>query len=129
MTDDPAPGGSIAAIPTAAGPAIEISPTDPLFAYLQAASGVVDAARLELTSPALTDLRAAGVRMIVPLVSQGELIGALYLGPRLSDQDYSTDDRKLLATLAATRSEHMGARSIRTARKDLVSGRSEPDLP
>lgn len=87
--------------PTATGPAIEIAPTDPLFAFLQAASGVVDAARLELDSPALGELRAAGVRMIVPLVTQGELIGALYLGPRLSDQDYSTDDRKLLATLAA----------------------------
>ena len=83
------------------GPAIEIAPSDPLFAYLQAASGVVDAERLELESPALTELRAAGVRVIVPLVTQGELIGALYLGPRLSDQDYSTDDRKLLSTLAA----------------------------
>jgi serine phosphatase RsbU (regulator of sigma subunit)/anti-sigma regulatory factor (Ser/Thr protein kinase) len=87
--------------PTATGPAIEIAPTDPLFAYLQAASGVVDAERLELDSPALAELRTAGVRVIVPLVTQGELIGALYLGPRLSDQDYSTDDRKLLSTLAA----------------------------
>ena len=88
--------------PTAAtGPAIEIAPTDPLFAYLQGAAGVVDAERLELDSPALSELRAAGVRVIVPLVTQGELIGALYLGPRLSDQDYSTDDRKLLSTLAA----------------------------
>ena len=86
---------------TAAGPGIEIAPTDPLFAYLQATSGVVDAERLELDSPALDELRAAGVRVIVPLVAQGELIGALYLGPRLSDQDYGTDDRKLLVTLAA----------------------------
>jgi serine phosphatase RsbU (regulator of sigma subunit)/anti-sigma regulatory factor (Ser/Thr protein kinase) len=37
----------------------------------------------------------------VPLVTQGELIGTLNLGPRLSEQDYSTDDRRLLATLAA----------------------------
>jgi serine phosphatase RsbU (regulator of sigma subunit)/anti-sigma regulatory factor (Ser/Thr protein kinase) len=87
--------------PTAAGPAIEIAPTDPLFAYLQAASGIVDAERLELDSPALGELRAEGVRVIVPLVTQGELIGALYLGPRLSDQDYSTDDRRLLSTLSA----------------------------
>ena len=84
----------------ATGPAIEIAPTDPLFAYLQSASGVVDAERLDLESPALEELRAGGVRVIVPLVTQGELIGALYLGRRLSDQDYSTDDRKLLSTLA-----------------------------
>jgi serine phosphatase RsbU (regulator of sigma subunit)/anti-sigma regulatory factor (Ser/Thr protein kinase) len=37
----------------------------------------------------------------VPLVSQGELVGLLNLGPRLSDQDYSSDDRKLLDALAA----------------------------
>ncbi len=37
----------------------------------------------------------------MPLVSQGELIGTLNLGPRLSEQDYSTDDRRLLTTLAA----------------------------
>jgi serine phosphatase RsbU (regulator of sigma subunit)/anti-sigma regulatory factor (Ser/Thr protein kinase) len=83
------------------GPAVEIAPTDPLFAHLQAASGVVDAEHLELDSPALAELRRAGVRIIVPLVAQGELVGALYLGPRLSDQGYSRDDRTLLATLGA----------------------------
>jgi serine phosphatase RsbU (regulator of sigma subunit)/anti-sigma regulatory factor (Ser/Thr protein kinase) len=83
------------------GPVVEIGPTDPLFPVLQSASGVVEVDRLDLDSPALDELRAAGIRIIVPLVAQGELIGALYLGPRLSDQDYSTDDRKLLATLAA----------------------------
>ncbi|HET7026308.1 MAG TPA: SpoIIE family protein phosphatase [Candidatus Limnocylindrales bacterium] len=79
----------------------EISPNDPLSAYLQAAPGVVDVDRLDLASAALSELRGAGVKVVVPLVTQGELIGALYLGPRLSDQDYSTDDRRLLATLAA----------------------------
>ena len=49
----------------------------------------------------MTALRAAGVALVVPLVSQGELIGTLNLGPRLSEQDYSTDDRRLLTTLAA----------------------------
>ena len=34
-------------------------------------------------------------------MSQGELVGLLNLGPRLSDQGYSTDDRKLLNSLAA----------------------------
>lgn len=83
------------------GVAIDIPETDPLFAYLQSAPGPVDVTRLELTSHALEELRTAGVALVVPLVTQGELIGTLNLGPRLSEQDYSTDDRRLLATLAA----------------------------
>ena len=81
--------------------AIDIAESDPLLAYLQSAPGPVDLARLELDSPAVTALREAGVALVVPLVSQGELIGTLNLGPRLSEQDYSTDDRRLLTTLAA----------------------------
>src|SRR5215207_2409979 len=53
------------------------------------------------SAPALTELKAAGVRLAVPPVSQGELIGVLNLGPRLSEQDYSSDDRRLLDNLAA----------------------------
>jgi len=83
------------------GVAVDIPESDPLFAYLQSAPGPVDLARLELTSPALDTLRGAGVALVVPLVTQGELIGTLNLGPRLSEQEYSTDDRRLLATLAA----------------------------
>jgi len=96
-------GGSDASAADAnrAAPAIEIPPSDPLFGYLQAATGVVELDRLELDSPVVRELRDAGIRIVVPLVAQGELIGALYLGPRLSDQDYSSDDRKLLSTLAA----------------------------
>jgi serine phosphatase RsbU (regulator of sigma subunit)/anti-sigma regulatory factor (Ser/Thr protein kinase) len=81
--------------------AIDIPESDPLFAYLQAAPGAVDVARLELASPALQALRDGGVALVVPLVTQGELIGTLNLGPRLSEQDYSSDDRRLLGTLAA----------------------------
>ncbi len=83
------------------GPEIDIGPTDPLLAFLQAASGPVDIATLELDSPAVRELRDAGVVLVVPLVSQGELIGTLNLGPRLSEQEYSSDDRRLLASLAA----------------------------
>jgi serine phosphatase RsbU (regulator of sigma subunit)/anti-sigma regulatory factor (Ser/Thr protein kinase) len=92
----PAPAGS-----DRPGIAVEIPESDPLFAYLQAAPGPVDVTRLELASTALQQLRDAGVALVVPLVTQGELIGTLNLGPRLSEQDYSTDDRRLLATLAA----------------------------
>src|SRR5919108_2212518 len=81
-------------------PPVEIAPNDPLVAYFQSAGGPVDLDSLELESPALDQLRATGSRMVVPLVSQGELIGLLNLGPRRSEQEYSADDRKLLNDLA-----------------------------
>src|SRR3954471_16106591 len=80
---------------------VEIAPNDPIIGYFQPANGAVDVDSLELDSPALEALREAGVKLVVPLVSQGELIGVLNLGPRLSEQDYSGDDRKLLDNLAA----------------------------
>ena len=82
-------------------PAIQIAPNDPLIAYFAGASGAVDIGSLNLESPGVTALRKAGVKLVVPLVSQGELIGLLNLGPRLSEQDYSADDRRLLNNLAA----------------------------
>jgi serine phosphatase RsbU (regulator of sigma subunit)/anti-sigma regulatory factor (Ser/Thr protein kinase) len=51
-------------------------------------------------SPGLQALCSAGVTMVVPLIAQGELIGLLNLGPRLSEQVYSSDDRRLLEHLA-----------------------------
>ncbi len=82
-------------------PPVDIAANDPLLAYLQSASGPVDVQALELDSPALAELKLAGVKLAVPLVSQGELIGVLNLGPRRSEQEYSTDDRRLLDNLAA----------------------------
>lgn len=82
------------------GADLDIAPNDPLLAYLTGAHGTVDLDGLELDSPALAALRAEGTRLAVPLVSQGELIGLLRLGPRRSEQDYSYDDRKLLDDLA-----------------------------
>jgi serine phosphatase RsbU (regulator of sigma subunit)/anti-sigma regulatory factor (Ser/Thr protein kinase) len=82
-------------------PRVEIAPNDPIVAHFQSSPDPVDIEKLELDSPAVRALRAAGVRLAIPLVSQGELIGVLNLGPRLSEQDYSGDDRKLLDNLAA----------------------------
>ena len=79
---------------------VEIPPNDPILAYFQNASGAVDLDALQLESPAKEAMKEAGVKIVVPLVSQGELIGLLNLGPRLSEQEYSADDRKLLDTLA-----------------------------
>lgn len=78
----------------------EFTPNDPFLHYLINASGVVQLEKLEMESPALEFLKNVGVRVSVPLVSQGELIGLINLGPRLSEQDYSSDDFRLLNTLA-----------------------------
>lgn len=88
-------------VPAGDAPRVGIEPDDPLVAYFQSSPGPVEIDKLKLDSPALEGLRAAGVKLAVPLVSQGELIGVLNLGLRLSEQEYSGDDRKLLDNLAS----------------------------
>src|SRR5215212_4503517 len=99
---EPGPEASAVAQPSQqlAAPELQITPNDPILAYLANASGVVEIQRLDFDSPALRAMKEAGVRLVVPLVSQGELIGLLNLGPRLSQQEYSADDRKLLSDLS-----------------------------
>jgi serine phosphatase RsbU (regulator of sigma subunit)/anti-sigma regulatory factor (Ser/Thr protein kinase) len=79
---------------------LDLAPNDPLYAYLLGSPAVLDLATLRLESPLITRLRAEGTRLIVPLLSQGELVGMLTLGPRRSEQDYASDDKALLASLA-----------------------------
>ena len=79
---------------------VEFAPSDPIVAYLQGATGLVEVDKLNLDSPAVQRLRDAGVKIAVPLISQGELVGLLNLGPHLGEQEYSTDDRRLIHDLA-----------------------------
>jgi serine phosphatase RsbU (regulator of sigma subunit) len=81
-------------------PGIELSADDPLAGYLMKKAGAVDITELDLDSPALTALRAAGVVLVVPLISAGAPIGLLTLGPRLCERDYTAEDRHLLNALA-----------------------------
>ncbi len=81
-------------------PAVDIAPDDPLIAYFQANPNVAEIASLDIDSPALRALQASGVRLLVPLVSQGELIGLLNLGPQLGGRDHSIYDWQLLEGLA-----------------------------
>ena len=64
-----------------AGPELEIAPNDPIVAYFASASWVVEIEKLDLDSPALRAMKAADIKVVVPLVSQVELIGLLNLGP------------------------------------------------
>ncbi|HEY5889732.1 MAG TPA: SpoIIE family protein phosphatase, partial [Acidimicrobiia bacterium] len=95
---EPAPDGLPAApdldpLPIPSGDVLETA--------LLSSGGPIELGSLDVSSPAIDSLKAAGVDLIVPLIGQGELLGALYLGPRLSDQAYSTDDRRLLGSLAS----------------------------
>jgi serine phosphatase RsbU (regulator of sigma subunit) len=78
-----------------------IPPDDPLVGFFRSASGAVELERVDLDSPALHRLQSARIEVVLPLISQGELIGWLSLGPRLSQQGYSADDLILLTNLAA----------------------------
>ncbi|MEO8328585.1 MAG: SpoIIE family protein phosphatase [Candidatus Nanopelagicales bacterium] len=86
--------------PPPAGPEIDIAPNDPILNYFHTTPGVVDIRTLAIDSPALNAMREAGVVLVVPLVTSGELVGLLQLGPRRSERDYSKDDRQLLESLA-----------------------------
>jgi serine phosphatase RsbU (regulator of sigma subunit)/anti-sigma regulatory factor (Ser/Thr protein kinase) len=79
---------------------VDVAPNDPILAYFQTATGAVELDGLQLESPARDALIGSGVKIVVPLVTQGELVGLLNLGPRMSEQEYSADDRKLLDALA-----------------------------
>lgn len=79
---------------------LDLAPHDPLFMLLHSAPGVLDLDTLRLESPFLAQLRADGTRLIVPLRSQGELVGILTLGSRRSEQEYASDDKAFLRQLA-----------------------------
>ena len=86
--------------PTTFGQAVEIALNDPIVPYLESSPGVVEVDKLNLDSPTVRQLKAAGVKLAVPLISQGGLVGILNLGQRLSEQEYSTDDLRLLSKLS-----------------------------
>lgn len=79
---------------------LDLAANDPLLALLQGAPGVIDLDTLRLDSPLVARLRSEGARLIVPLLSQGELVGMLSLGARRSEQEYTSDDKVLLNNLA-----------------------------
>jgi serine phosphatase RsbU (regulator of sigma subunit) len=104
-----------------------VADQDPLLAFALDHPSTLELDQLPLDSPALRRLRQNGVELLLPLASQGELLGLLALGPRVSGQtevapswgrrlldllailypftdrqrDYTREDRGVLNTLAA----------------------------
>lgn len=79
---------------------LDIPPHDQLLAYFLSNPNPVNIEELEMDSPTLDSLREEGCRVVVPLVSQGELLGLMNLGSRRSEQQYSSEDLRLLNNLA-----------------------------
>jgi serine phosphatase RsbU (regulator of sigma subunit) len=77
-----------------------VAGNDPIIVYVLSHPGVMEVDRLQLDSPVLQQLKTDAVEIALPLVSQGELISLLALGPRLKRQEYAREDRALLINLA-----------------------------
>jgi len=78
---------------------ITIADDDPMMAFALSHPGAVEVGRLQLDSPVLQILQTNEADIVLPLVSQGELVGLLALGRRLNGEEYERSDRALLNTL------------------------------
>lgn len=79
---------------------VTVADDDPLMAYVLNHSGPLEIDRLAQESPALRELRQSTAELLLPLASQGELVGILILGPHLNGEAYTGEERAMLATLA-----------------------------
>ncbi len=77
------------------------SADDPAMPHLLKAQEAIDLTRLTIESPAISTLIEREIVLVMPLVSQGELVGLLSLGSSEADRPYSIDDRRLLSVLAS----------------------------
>ncbi|MBA2392524.1 MAG: SpoIIE family protein phosphatase [Ktedonobacteraceae bacterium] len=78
---------------------MRIADDDPFIAYLLKHAGLLEISRLQLGTSIVQNLKAQQAEILLPLASQGELIGLLVLGPRLKGEDYTAEQRTLLDSL------------------------------
>lgn len=95
------PGATTGSTPVMGTVEMNIPSDDPLLAAILTTLDVVEIDRLQLNSPVVRNLQAVKVKLVLPLISQGELIGWLNLGPRLDAQDYAHYEHRVLSTLSS----------------------------
>ncbi len=78
---------------------MSIADDDPFLAYVLNHPGPLEVDRIQLDTPAVQNLKRQPVEILLPLASQGELIGLLILGPRLKGEEYTADQRAMLDSL------------------------------
>ena len=79
---------------------LEIAPDEQLIAYFEQHPAPLTADGFDLALAAVPLLAANGVSLLVPLVTQGRLVGLLSLGEPAGGGSYSRDDLAFLTTLA-----------------------------
>ena len=78
----------------------QVASDDPLLTYLLNHAGPLEIGRLQMDSETLQYLNSQGAEILVPLVSQGELLGLLILWPRVKGKRYTLESFFLLGSLA-----------------------------
>jgi serine phosphatase RsbU (regulator of sigma subunit) len=78
---------------------ISFADDDPFIAYLQKHPGLLETGRLQLDTSVIQNLKVQRAEILLPLASQGELIGLLILGPRLKGEEYTVEQRTMLDSL------------------------------
>ena len=78
----------------------EIAPDEQLIAYFEQHPAPLTADGIDLALAVVPFLSANGVSLLVPLVTQGRLVGLLSLGEPAGGGSYSRDDLAFLTTLA-----------------------------
>jgi serine phosphatase RsbU (regulator of sigma subunit) len=73
---------------------------DPLITYMLNHSETLEINHLQLDSPLLKEMKLHGAEILLPLISQGELLGILILGLHLNGEAYSREECIILSTLA-----------------------------
>jgi serine phosphatase RsbU (regulator of sigma subunit) len=79
---------------------INVADDNPLMAYVLNHSGTLEIDRMQLDSPLLQELKLHGAEIILPLASQGELLGLLILGLHQKGEAYTREEFIILDTLA-----------------------------
>ena len=80
---------------------LPFSTTDPICPLFIRTREAVELDHLDLNSPGIEILRERDIAMAMPLVSQGELVGLITLGPSAGERSYTIEDRRLLSVLAS----------------------------
>ena len=80
---------------------LAVADDDPLLAFALQHHTVMELERLPTNSPLVRILRENEIEIVLPFVSQRELIGLLTLGSRLNGEAYDRENRNLLNTLAS----------------------------